>query len=253
MEQFRLKYSKNIIKIRQSTPNYMVYGETGTLPLAVKIKIRMINFWKRIVTGKTEKISFQIYRAMLNDHIRNKNDNYKWLNAIKSIFTESGRYHIWLEQFLDDSKVNAIVRTIKDQAIQNLNASCSISNKGRNYTNLIKLWGTPPDIYNIKHNNLISLIRFRTSNHRLPVEVGRYNDTPFHERRCPFCENSLGDEYHYIMECNNFKRQRKLYIKHEFTMRPSMAKYLQIMCSKNFEILEKVGKFSEIIIKSFSR
>lgn len=253
IEQFRLKYLKNITKVRQSTPNYMVYGETGTFPLSVKIKIRMIKFWKRLVTGKTDKISFQIYRAMLNDQITNNKGNYTWLNAIKNIFTETGCYHIWLEQYLDDTKVNAISRILRDQAIQHLNASCSNSNKGRNYTKLKTSWGTLPNIYNIKHDNLISLIKFRTSNHRLPVEVGRYNDTPFHERRCPFCVNSLGDEYHYIMECNHFKRQRKLYIKEEYFIRPSMAKYLQMMSSKNVEILDKMGKFSAIIIKSFNR
>ena len=44
------------------------------------------------------------------------------------------------------------------------------------------------------------IIKLRTSNHYLPVETGRWNNTERHERKCTLCnENELGDEYHYIL------------------------------------------------------
>lgn len=84
IEKFQLKYLKSFfLQTRQSTPNYMVYGETGKLPKEISIKTRMINYWKNLVTWKTDKISFQIYRAMLYDSEINGNLNYKWINKIK--------------------------------------------------------------------------------------------------------------------------------------------------------------------------
>ena len=47
-----------------------------------------------------------------------------------------------------------------------------------------------------------SLIRFRTSNHRLPIETGRYNNTDRPDRICTLCHShDIGDEYHYLITC----------------------------------------------------
>lgn len=127
----------------------------------------------------------------------------------------------------------------------------STSNKGSNYKNLKSQWGVLPNIYNCNQVNLFALIKYRTANHKLPVEVGRYNGTPFNERSCPFCENSLGDEYHYLLECKRLKSHRNLYIDKNITKRPNMAKYLQLMSSNEFETLNKIGKFSACIMKIF--
>ena len=43
------------------------------------------------------------------------------------------------------------------------------------------------------------IIKLRTSNHYLPIETGRWNNTERHERECTLCnDKDLGDEYHYI-------------------------------------------------------
>lgn len=57
LENFQLSCLKNVLKVRQNTPNYMVFGETGKIPISVKIKTRMIKYWKHLVTGKSDKIS----------------------------------------------------------------------------------------------------------------------------------------------------------------------------------------------------
>jgi hypothetical protein len=43
------------------TPNYIVYGELGRVPMSVHINARMIGFWARIVKGKKEKIYRTLY------------------------------------------------------------------------------------------------------------------------------------------------------------------------------------------------
>ncbi len=51
----------------------------------------------------------------------------------------------------------------------------------------------------------IRISRFRASNHRLPIVVGRFNGRPRSERLCELCNlKDLGDEYHYLMKCDFF-------------------------------------------------
>ena len=46
---------------------------------------------------------------------------------------------------------------------------------------------------------------YQTTN--VPIETGRWNDTPYHERFCRFCRNDIGDSFHYLLVC-----KRKLLI-----------------------------------------
>ena len=42
-----------------------------------------------------------------------------------------------------------------------------------------------------------ALLRFRCSNHRLDIELGRHNNVPRQDRSCRFCKTpSIGDEFH---------------------------------------------------------
>jgi len=34
-----------------STPSYMIYGELGRYPMDIDIKVRIISYWTRLITG----------------------------------------------------------------------------------------------------------------------------------------------------------------------------------------------------------
>ena len=47
IKKVHLQFIKKTIGLRMSTPNYMVYGESGRYPLHIQITLRMLNFWKK--------------------------------------------------------------------------------------------------------------------------------------------------------------------------------------------------------------
>ena len=50
---------------------------------------------------------------------------------------------------------------------------------------------------------------FRTVNHKLPIETGRYTRIPRNERVCKMCNSGqLGDEYHFSLEYPALKELR---------------------------------------------
>jgi hypothetical protein len=57
IERVHLRFCILILHLKQSTPSFMVYGELGRYPISVIIKVRMIRFWCRTLTGKECKLS----------------------------------------------------------------------------------------------------------------------------------------------------------------------------------------------------
>ena len=55
--------------------------------------------------------------------------------------------------------------------------------------------------------------KFRTTNHHLPIEIGRWHGTPLCERLCTLCNNvQIADEFHYFLECKALIDIRKDYL-----------------------------------------
>ena len=62
LEKLHLKFCKIALKIRTSTPGYMVYGELGRYPLRIIIMKGMIGYWCTILLSKQKRLTNQLYR-----------------------------------------------------------------------------------------------------------------------------------------------------------------------------------------------
>ena len=50
-----------------------------------------------------------------------------------------------------------------------------------------------------------TLTKLRISNHKLMIELGRYNNTPRDNRLCPVCDcNTTEDEIHFLFYCSKY-------------------------------------------------
>jgi hypothetical protein len=50
--------------------------------------------------------------------------------------------------------------------------------------------------------------KFRCNNIKLPIETGRWSNTPREERICHLCNVCLGTEFHFLFECTAADVQR---------------------------------------------
>ena len=78
--------------------------------------------------------------------------------------------------------------------------------------------------------------KFRLSDHKLEIEIGRYNNIPADRRLCKLCKSAqVEDEKHFLLQCPIYKIQRqKLFDMSE--------KYIN-----NFKNIADEQKFKEII------
>ena len=67
------------------------------------------------------------------------------------------------------------------------------------------------DMKNVQDRSLVT--KFRLSNHRLMIEVGRHDDTAEEERFCPFCPQAVEHESHFMFTCPTYSHLRERYLK----------------------------------------
>ena len=94
LEKFRIRCLKTILHLKSSTPDYMIYGELGILPLEHDVKLRMINYWSKLVNGKAEKLSTIMYKIARTKEATVQCKS-KWHQFIKKIFGEAGFGYLW--------------------------------------------------------------------------------------------------------------------------------------------------------------
>ena len=98
------------------------------------------------------------------------------------------------------------------------------------------------------------VLKFRLSNHRLPVQQRRSLGIPRDERICTVCDSGeVGDEFHYLLNCSNenVKRNRTKYVDKYYTHHPNVPKFCSLMnmTSKSKNI--KLAKFISCILELF--
>ena len=88
------------------------------------------------------------------------------------------------------------------------------------------------------------ITKFRISNHRLNIEVGRYKNVVRPLRFCTLCDhNDIEDEFHFILICPFYSDIRKMYIKQYIYQKPSMFKLVNLLSTQNVKELCILGKF----------
>ena len=75
--------------------------------------------------------------------------------------------------------------------------------KLRFYQELKKNFQYEKYLDNIPRVDRKAITRLRLSCHTLPIERMRYQKIEKDERKCPFCSEEVGDEWHYLTKCSN--------------------------------------------------
>ena len=100
----------------------------------------------------------------------------------------------------------------------------------------------------LDEQNSLLLCKFRTTNHKLSIEKGRWSNIPRENRYCELCQkNQIGDEYHYIFECTNLSEKRTSLLPKHLIERLNIIKLKNLMTGERKPILQKLFKFIRYI------
>ena len=252
VEKVQTEFLRNVLRVRKSTPLFMLYGETGMEPLSVSVKMRVINFWGRLITGKTSKLSYIVYNFLFNDLASNTGN--KWIKLVKSIFDELGMSNIWETQTVPSFLwlKNTCKLRLNDQYKQTWSESLNASSKGLLYRIFKIDFCCENYLLNLSDHYRKIFTKFRTSNHKLPIETGRWTNTPRQERVCNICDlEEVGDEFHYIFNCKFFKKERESLLGQYYCTRGNTIKFEELFNTTSEVKLAKICKFLKLLLNKF--
>ena len=255
IEVFYRKFLKIILKVGKATPNCIVYGETGRLPLQFNIFKRITSFWLKITEDKPKKIATKFYYIMFK--LQNTGEyNFKWLNTVKSILETTGHINLWEQQEQYTTKkhiVKHIPSAVKESIISITKEKIESGSRCTNFKIFKKHLNFEQYLTILSPRHRIIMSKFRCGYNRLPINDFRFFGTAdVSEKHCKLCTlGEIGDEYHYLFSCPYFLYERKLYLKNEFTVNPNANKMCKLFNSKSKLVLVNLAKFQNVIMSKF--
>jgi hypothetical protein len=251
IEKVHVDFCKRILYVKKCTPNQMVYGELGRVPMYNLRMLKIVKFWLKVI--KTRNCVLQsIYDDMLFcDH-----KSCNWRCQVQYLLLSRGFGDVWYNHYVYNESLflECFKQRLTDNFIQSRNEFFDKSSKCILYkylTNNVSIQFYLTKCIPGKNVNLLT--KFRLSAHPLRVEQGRYNGIARQERLCEFCNlNEIEDEYHFILICPLYKNLRSMYIKKYYWSHASMYKLIQLLTMKNRKQLCNLGKFlnSALLLRS---
>ena len=215
VEKVHLNFLKNILGVKRTTSNCLVYFECGRLPLRIVRIIRIFKFWFRLLFS--DNCILKNCYVWLAEHV---DDNISrctnWAKFIKNELCELGLSDLWYNQENLTYKIHfpMIKQRIIDNCVQSFYTDMANSTKCLLYKNIVdnftlQFYLCKPIPITFKKQ----LSRIRLSSHQLLVEAGRHYNISRNERICPLCRKDLEDEYHFVLVCHIYSDLRKRFIK----------------------------------------
>jgi hypothetical protein len=185
-------------------------------------------------------------------------DVYKsqFLLSVHNTLNELGFSNFWQNQAVEnvsyeysDTFKALIKNRLQDQFVQTWHSEINNNDFFYNYRMFKENFEFEKYLSILPSNLANAITKFRTLNHKLPVQKGRTVGIPRQERICQRCTSGdLGDEYHYLFICPYFSNERKQFLRTYYFTRPNSVKYKELYTSNKKTTLIKMSKFVKQIM-----
>ena len=251
IESIHLFAIKKFLNVGQTTPNTMVYGETGRYPLYVDTYINVVKYWfklKKMDRNRLPRQALEMSEMSVRD-IRNcvngKQGPLNWVYKIRELLNNFGFSYVWLHGGVGDEKMflSELKLRIIDCYKQSWNEKINTSVRFETYRSFKSL--LEPEKYLLE----ITISKFRNAMIRCRLGLNdlkvnqRYKDVPV-TRCCPFCDK-IENEFHFFVECPTYKDLRRKYISEYYdnqTINVSCT-VMSLMKTENPEKIKKVAMY----------
>ena len=214
LEQLHIQFCKNALGVHRKATNAAVRGEVGRYPIAIRIVKAMLRYVKHM---KGNDYYNPLLKAAQIECDRLYEMKGTWFYTLRQIFNV---FNVKYTNTIPDEYImNKLLKAMKasyekywKQIIMNNGSDDGKLSLYRKIKQGFNMEGYLNDVKTQKFRRALTALRI--SAHRLEIETGRYSKSyvPRKDRLCSLClqrqAKCVGDEFHAVMECPQFKQDR---------------------------------------------
>ena len=246
MQTLLNRFCKNTLGVKLSSSNYAMAAELGQYPIYIQRKMSLIKYWFKIITGSHERYRYKMYVYLKSEIDRTYPRN--WAAEVKHILVQVGRIDVWYTESVNidiDGFIRQVQSTLIDLYIQEWVTGIYGQDKMITYRSFKHIFCHESYLCNVKIPKFrIALCQLRVSSHSLNIELGRYAPRVPRERRyCVYCNDTIDNEYHFVLICNHHNTLRQRYVPTYYYARPSIHKFIELMSVEDPSVQVSLAKY----------
>ena len=257
IELFERKFMKKLLKVSYTTPTCIIYAELGNIPVKYLIKQRILNYWCRIMTSDTNKLSYMLYSFM----VRNSQSvpqkpmqmNAKWLSYVQEALSDLNLTDVWnnppvLPEHRDDFK-DLLKEKYKHKFIENIVNDINEDKRCQFYRSFKKRVEFGNYLVSLDTTHSEILAKWRCGDNLLPSNKVKFCKKGQEDETCHLCPlGERGDEPHFLMRCKAFTKERNMYLGGRYLTGSDSVR--NIMKSVSKYKLKQLAKFAKIVMET---
>ena len=249
IECFYMSILKQILGVQKQTTNDGVLLELGLKPLLFDAKKFAVKNWERLIRGNGNG-------PLLSSLEESLELDLPWTSLIRSNLEKIGLLsfftgdHTSKHPFVFKKMYERLCDIFHQDTFSKIQSETS---KLRTYSIFKKEPGYEKYLTEVKNVSIRkNVTKFRLSNHKLMIEVGRHQGKEKHERYCPFCPNHVETEFHFLFHCPLYRAKRIEFITpitekiHNFQFLNEHQKLELVLCSMDEAVCKFISISTEI-------
>ena len=212
IEKVHLQFCKRYLEVNNKASNLACRAELGRLPLIITINEKTMKYFIYLNSKDNDSIVKQSFLMSKNLHSVNNSGFYSnFLNMV-----EQNNLSTLDPDCLSIDKIRQYTNNMKEKYISSWRHSIEHSKKLEFYKVFKDEYSTSDYLYQLRNfNERRNLVKFKISNHKLMIELGRYqiDHVPRENRLCPLCDSSqIENENHVLFQCQQYSSQRNVFL-----------------------------------------
>ena len=227
-EKTHLRFCKMFLGLNRRASNYASRGEMGNYPIQITVIKHIFTYYRYINSKDESTFVKQALQIMLEHGSKLKNS---YINNLQELLRFCNFCDFEKLECITESSIGELTRCLKAKYSQHWKMKIDTSKRLEFYSKIKKDFIEEPFLNVVQNFDAKrDYFKFRTSNHSLFIETGRYCRPilPRENRFCKFCQNNeVEDEIHLLFDCNMYSELRKTFLDKLRALDTNLKKDLQ--------------------------